>query len=331
MHNNLISIIIPAYNSQGAITEAVQSCLNQTWQHVEVIVVNDGSTDNTLKVLEEIRDNRINIINQENRGACAARNLGLLHAKGSYIQFLDADDIISPDKIKNQLLLLKENNSMDNVASCAWGRFYNSLDTFVVEDSPLNKSYICPMQWLLDSWNGKGMGQTAIWLTPTSLIKKAGPWNENLKINQDGEFFARVLLQAKKIVYCPKSQVYYRSSNASSISKAPFSEAKVQSLLLSFQLYVQHVPEELKTLAVREALARNFAEIIYRFDNVYPQVVKSAWLELNKLEVKNIAPIGGTINRLLIRKIGFKFTMWLRSLFLFKIKALLKITRSQHA
>ena len=97
----LVSIIIPTYNSASFITEAIDSCLMQTYTKFEIIVINDGSTDNTDEVVLKYID-KITYIKQENAGAARARNLGIAEAKGDYIAFLDADDLWSEDKIQNK-------------------------------------------------------------------------------------------------------------------------------------------------------------------------------------------------------------------------------------
>ena len=95
----MLSIIIPVYNSEKYLEECLNSVLNQTLKDIEIICVNDGSTDNSLKILENIaaQDLRVRIINQENKGQGNARNAGLEAANGDYVGFVDSDDFISPD------------------------------------------------------------------------------------------------------------------------------------------------------------------------------------------------------------------------------------------
>lgn len=107
-----ISIIISTYNREKYILESINSCLNQTYSNIEVIVVDDCSTDNTHKVISKINDGRLKYIKlNENKGACYARNIGIKNSKGKYIVFNDSDDIFRKDKIEKQLNNLKKNNS----------------------------------------------------------------------------------------------------------------------------------------------------------------------------------------------------------------------------
>lgn len=110
MKNNLVSIVIPVYNVEKYLAEALGSAVNQTYQNTEIICVNDGSTDNSAEILKEYakQDTRIKIITQENQGLSAARNTGLSSANGEYIYFLDSDDILKPDLIEKTVTLFSD-------------------------------------------------------------------------------------------------------------------------------------------------------------------------------------------------------------------------------
>lgn len=116
----LISVLIPVYNGERYIKEAINSVLKQTYQNFEIIIINDASTDNTEKIANLFvkKDQRIKLINhQKNKYRSGALNTGLKYANGSYISFLDADDIYLPDKLKKQLLFLEKNKDIDMVYS----------------------------------------------------------------------------------------------------------------------------------------------------------------------------------------------------------------------
>ena len=108
MSSPLVSVIIPCFNSERHIRQAVESCLTQDYKNLEVIVVDDGSTDNSLSTLRAVKDKKLKIIRQANQGGSAARNQALRHVRGKYIQYLDADDFISKDKISAQVKILEE-------------------------------------------------------------------------------------------------------------------------------------------------------------------------------------------------------------------------------
>ena len=108
---DLISVIIPTYNRAHLIKRSAESVLNQTYKNLELIIVDDGSTDNTKEVVDSLNDKRIVYVKQENQGACAARNKGIKLAKGKYIAFQDSDDVWHLNKLEKQICTLKENNA----------------------------------------------------------------------------------------------------------------------------------------------------------------------------------------------------------------------------
>lgn len=108
-----ISIIIPAYNVSLYVKKCVESVCNQSYKNLEIIVVDDGSTDNTLEILQQMekQDSRINVIHKENGGLSSARNAGLKIATGNYIMFLDSDDWIENDCCNETIVNIKKNNA----------------------------------------------------------------------------------------------------------------------------------------------------------------------------------------------------------------------------
>lgn len=113
MNNELVSVIIPSYNSTKFIQQAIESVINQTYSNWEMIVVDDCSKDNSVKIIEEYqeKDNRIKLIEfKVNQGPARARNRAIKEARGRYIAFLDSDDIWLPNKLEKQIKFMKDNN-----------------------------------------------------------------------------------------------------------------------------------------------------------------------------------------------------------------------------
>ncbi|MBC7624909.1 MAG: glycosyltransferase family 2 protein [Aeromicrobium sp.] len=216
MHNPLISILIPSYNAGQWIAETLEASLAQTWRHTEIIVVDDGSTDETIEVVKTFESRGVKLIVQQNRGASAARNAAFRASAGEFIQFLDADDIISPDKIRCQLRrLLQQQNA---VAICPWGRFYDN-PAHVRLDPSASWQDLPPVDWLVATWSlGGGMLFPAMWLVPRRVINRAGLWREDLSLNDDGEFFTRVVLASDHVLFCQEGTAYYRSGIPGSLS-----------------------------------------------------------------------------------------------------------------
>ncbi|HEX3627758.1 MAG TPA: glycosyltransferase family A protein, partial [Verrucomicrobiae bacterium] len=120
----LVSVLIPAYNAEKWIAETIASALGQTWPNKEIIVVDDGSTDRTLSVVRQFTSKSVNVVSQTNRGAAAARNKAYSLSQGDYIQWMDADDLLSPDKIARQMEAVEQFPDRRKMISCGWGSFY---------------------------------------------------------------------------------------------------------------------------------------------------------------------------------------------------------------
>src|SRR5712664_2592403 len=119
----LVSILIPAFNAQAWLADTISSAIGQTWPRKEIIVVDDGSTDQTLSIARQFASKHITVITQANQGAAAARNKALSLSHGDYIQWLDADDLLAPDKVARQMEALNCAESPRTLLSSSWGHF----------------------------------------------------------------------------------------------------------------------------------------------------------------------------------------------------------------
>ncbi|MGC4072648.1 MAG: glycosyltransferase family A protein [Nibricoccus sp.] len=236
----LVSILIPAYNAAPWIAGTIRSALAQTWTNTEIIIVDDGSSDNTLFEARTFASERVQIISQPNRGASAARNHALHLARGNYIQFLDADDLLAPDKIERQLARLLPLGS-NHLASGSWARFENdpSSADFASQPAP-NARDLSGVEFLQLNFETISMMHPAAWLAPRALLDRAGPWNESLSLNDDGEYFARVALASTGIVFCSDARSFYRSNLSGSLSRRKDPRA-LASLFRSVELTLQHL------------------------------------------------------------------------------------------
>lgn len=261
----LVSVIIPLYNAAPFVEQTLLSVLAQTWQHLEIIVVNDGSTDEGPAIARRLTSGKLLVVDQENAGASAARNRGLALAQGDYIQFLDADDLLSPNKIEAQLALL--HGSQTAIASCPWGRFTDTPEQATFKREALWED-LSPLEFLLRKYNRHLMMQPGVWLCPRALIETAGTWDESLSLNDDGEYFSRVVLAAQEIRFCDTARVFYRSGNAGSL--ASLKSAKGYQLLYrSLELCAEQLLAVQDSPESRQALANLFEK--FRFD-LYPEM-----------------------------------------------------------
>jgi glycosyltransferase involved in cell wall biosynthesis len=236
---HLVSILIPAYNAEHWIRETIKSALNQTWPNKELIIVNDGSTDNTLQIAKDFESKLVKVVSQENKGASAARNKAFSLAQGDYIQWLDADDLLAPDKILNQLRSIENVTNTNVLLSSSFGTFYFRPEKAKFRPNSLWQD-LDPLQWILNRFIDYAWMSQSVWLVSRRLSNMAGPWDERLSLNDDGEYFLRVVAASEKVKFVPKSNCYYRAGNYGSQSKMR-SDKSLESLLLSVSLSISYL------------------------------------------------------------------------------------------
>jgi len=237
----LVSILIPAYNAQEWLADTLRSAVAQTWEHKEIIVVDDGSTDQTLAVAQQFESHSVQVVSQPNQGATAARNKALSLSKGDYIQWLDADDLLAPDKIARQAEVLDRSRGKRMLLSSPFGQFmYRWYRARFVPTALW--SDLSPKEWLLRKMGQNLFMQTATWLVSRELTEAAGPWDVRLRGNDDdGEYFCRILLASNGVQFVPEARVYYRVFGYDSLSYIGVSEVKRDALWLSMQLHIGYL------------------------------------------------------------------------------------------
>ena len=223
--NPLVSILIPAYNAQNYLKETLRSVIEQTWPHKEIIIVDDGSTDQTSAIARQFESPHVCLVTQNNQGAAAARNKALSISQGDYIQWLDADDLLAPDKIAKQMEQLSMCPSARTVLSSAWAKFMYRWNRAEFEPTSLWQD-LCPAEWMIRQMEDNVYMQTATWLVGREVTQAAGPWDTRLLGDDDGEYFSRVLLVSDGTRFVPESKVYYRSAGSGSLSYIGFSDRK---------------------------------------------------------------------------------------------------------
>ena len=235
----LVSMLIPAYNAQKYLADTLRCAVSQTWPRKEIIIVDDGSTDQTLAVARQFESAHVRVVVQNNQGATGARNTAFSLSQGDYIQWLDADDLIAPDKIARQMEELDRCASRRTVLSSAWAKFiyrYKGAE-FVPTSLWCDLS---PVEWMIRQMEENVYMQTATWLVTRELTEAAGPWDTRLLGDDDGEYFCRVLMASEGTHFVPESKVYYRSAPGS-LSHIGFSNRKLEAQWISMKLHIQYV------------------------------------------------------------------------------------------
>jgi glycosyltransferase involved in cell wall biosynthesis len=212
----LISVVIPCYNSAEWLPQTLASVLAQTFQNIEIIAIDDGSTDNTLDLLHSFGD-KVRFESGPNRGVSVARNIGTKLATGEFIQYLDADDIILPTALEQKLNALEHNDA--DVAYSNWQKLEEQSDhTFEPGDvvaRAMKEIHRDPQIALFsDFWS-----PPAALLYRRRIIEKIGSWNETLPIIQDARFFLDAALWHGTFVHVPETLAIYRVHQTSSLSK----------------------------------------------------------------------------------------------------------------
>lgn len=280
------SILIPAFNAQFYIDKTLESCVLQGSKSVlEIIIIDDHSEDSTFQVTQEFAkahpDFHFIIETNPKKGACAARNFALSLASGQAIQWLDADDILGPNKLQNQIELLKSNS--DQLIASKWQRFAGDLGNLYPEERgnwtevPIVST---PLEWL----TSERMTIPASWLGTAETFQKTGQWDESLLINQDGEFFSRAIAASEGVIFEPDSRVYYRSGITGSVSH--FNPKKAPSLFKSCESFEQVALSIGSKKEVGPCIANKYQDFV---NQTYPLVPK-----LREKAQKKIKTFGGS-------------------------------------
>lgn len=298
-----VSVCVPVYNAERYVAAALDSVLAQTWPAIEIIVVNDGSTDRSRDILATYGD-RITVIDQANHGQCSAANRAFLAASGDLIKFFDADDVMDPELITRQVLRL--GTRRDAVAIGEWVRFYGVAPTSeLCPPLPMYRDGK-PVDWLEAEWSSSlPMMQCGIWLVPRQIIMKAGLWDERLSLINDFEFFARVLTAAEEILYAPGARLYYRSGMADSLSGQKSRKA-VESQALSLLLGTDHLLRAEDSRRTRRACANMLQQFDYEHFPHHPDLRAQVISRLAALGGSDVAPIGPPRFHSLRRLIGWR-------------------------
>jgi len=201
---------MPVYNGEKTIKETVESVLNQTIKDLELIIINDGSQDSTLKIVSLIQDSRIKVFSYPNAGSSASRNRGISRASGEYISFIDADDLWTPDKLEEQLKALQGNP--EAAVAYSWTDCIDESGKFLGKGSYFSFSGDVYANLLLTNFVDSGSNV----LIRSEALKKIGYFDEYRHFSEDWDMWLR-LASDYSFVAVSKPQIFYRiSSNSKS-------------------------------------------------------------------------------------------------------------------
>jgi glycosyltransferase involved in cell wall biosynthesis len=228
---DLVSILIPAYNAGKWIGETIKSALNQTWPRTEIILVDDGSTDETLKIVRSFVVPRLRVVCQNNAGPCVARNTAFCLAQGDFIQWLDADDVLAPDKIEQQMLQAAGGPGSGILFAASFGTFRFGLHNARFQPTSVWQD-LSPRDFLVRKFTDNAHIVLHSWLISRTIAESAGPWDVRLqRTDADGEYVCRLVRACERVVFVPESKCYYRKGIVGSLS-ATRTHIEEEALLL---------------------------------------------------------------------------------------------------
>lgn len=233
-----ISVIIPAYNAERTILETIASVQQQTFSELEVIVVDDGSTDRTLELIRSVKDERLKIFSYENGGVCVARNRGISHATGEFIAFLDADDLWTSDKLEAQLAALQQHPEAG--VAYSWTYF---MDEQGASSSP-SESKFFEGNVYAELLVGDFIYTASNPLIRSQAIESVGNFDTTLKTCEDWDYWLRLAARWHFVVVS-KHQIFYRRASGSLSSKV---EVMKEASLIALEKAYLAAPPELQYL-----------------------------------------------------------------------------------
>ena len=219
------SVVVPLYNKADYISDCLKSALNQSFKDFEIVIVNDGSTDTSVSIVERFASDKIKLIHQKNSGASKARNNGVSFANGTYIAFLDADDIWKP----NHLEALKESTDRYPNAGLYANNYSIKHSNNHVAPAKLNIDGFKQQPFKLDNFFKASLQDTVVWTSAAAMKKDKfidyGMFNPIYLSSQDLDLWIRIALK-EPVVFNPESTMIYNKSIEGSLGKFEDNEAR---------------------------------------------------------------------------------------------------------
>ncbi len=236
-----VSVIIPTYNNAQYLPEAIESVLNQTYTNYEIIIINDGSTDNTITILEKYQD-KITYIYQENQGVSAARNQGISLAKGELIAFLDADDIFMAHKLEKQVEVFERQPDLGIVNSGF--RLIRENGEFIADI----KRWETIPELTIETWILHQPVLPSAMMFSKQWLEKVGGFDTRWFSSEDVDLVFRLIAQGCRGVWLPQVTIYYRRHDRSATWKNSLKQARNSEAMEENFFARQDLPASISSL-----------------------------------------------------------------------------------
>lgn len=300
--SHVVSVVVPSYNKRPFIEEAIDSALAQTSVQVEVVVVDDGSTDGTHQVLQSYGE-RIRVrLQQENSGAARARNTGAAMARGTHLMFLDADDVLAGRESLASMVAALEGRT-DGFAACPWQRLRLEGDRWSVY-SP-EKPLVPPGGDPVHAWLGRWYIPPCAILWPRELFERSGGWDEELAATDDKELMIRMLLRGASIAPASRGQALYRFfPDGGTLSTTPNPELAAGRLLGLRKIEAEMTAQGLLS-RYGHALGQRYFALARTHLAPYPELCLQALADADR-RIDHDRVAGSPLHRWLARTLGLE-------------------------
>ena len=207
----LVSVCMPMYNVEEYIEETLRKILKQTYKNIEVIIVDDYSTDNSYALAQNFVSDKVKLYKNEKKGGNAARNFAFKKSTGDYIKFMDSDDYCSDNMVEEQMNRILKDGTSDTLIHSPLkllepdGRIWSFPRN-------IEKDYVPGIELLVDIWRQEVVNVPHCYLMHRNLVIKSGGWNETILKHQDAEFFARVAALADSALSVKEVYVFWRQT-----------------------------------------------------------------------------------------------------------------------
>jgi glycosyltransferase involved in cell wall biosynthesis len=270
-----VSVVIPCYNAESYLAQAIGSVLTQTLPPKEIILVDDGSTDQSLSVAGRF-DQHVQILSGSNQGAAHARNTGASRATGDAIMFLDADDVLGPNVL--EALSAALHRSPNDIAICPWYCLRKRKDQWVQAppNRPPRRADHDDLAAWLTGWFHPPC--SVLWSRPA--FQRVDAWDEEVRVNQDGEIMMRALAEGCELVRASHGRAYYRRAPTSepSVSDARHTRAGMRSRIYVVEKIARLLDERGALSPYRTALGEAYQRIAEDCGERYPELAKECRL-----------------------------------------------------